>query len=295
MKDLNAVRKRFAARCRFDPLRFVMGAFPWGEKGAAAQRFPALAVCPLPEPYKSQFPKKTHGPLKWQLDFLRDLGAAMVARSFDAETNRAVAPIRMAVQGSRGSGKSTLSAWVSLWVFYCWPGSKWSVISDQLAVASWPEIGRWRCVSVFSDIGHYGNSSRRRRLVMVEGAKDHWVQGRTSRTGNAIAGNLAPLSVNGAIVDGACGLGKDDIVDVFDQQLTDGQGILLLFANPVHPSGAFYDRVEGPLRSEWGVRRVTAFECEGVANVADARRRLEEFGANDPGVRVSVLGEFPGG
>lgn len=128
---------------------------------------------------------------------------------------------------------------------------------------------------------------------MTEDADDHWVQGRTSRACDAIAGQPAPLSVNGGIVDGACRLGKDDIVDAFDQRLMGGQSILLLFAVPVQPLGAFYDRVEGPLRSEWSTRRVTAFECEGVVNVAEARRRLEAFGANDPGVRVSVLGEFP--
>lgn len=254
MKDLDAARVDLCARCRYDPLRFVMGAFSWGEKGAAALRFPALAACPLPEPYASMFTKKTHGPMKWQLDFLRDLGTAMLERSFNAENNRAVAPIRMAVQGARGCGKSTLSAWISLWVFYCWPGSKWAVISDQLDVASWPEIGKWRRVSVFSDVGHYSNSRRRRRLVMVEGANDHWVQGRTSRAGDAIAGQPAPLSVNGGIVDGACGLANDDIINAFDQRLVGGQGILLLFAVPVQSSGAFYDRVEGPLRSEWATR-----------------------------------------
>lgn len=97
MQDINVIRARFAALCRYDPLRFVMGAFPWGKKGALRQRFPALAVCPFPEPYASMFPRKTHGPLKWQLDFLRDLGAAMVERSFNSQDNRAVDPIRMAV------------------------------------------------------------------------------------------------------------------------------------------------------------------------------------------------------
>src|SRR6266446_5117063 len=82
-KTVEASITDFAASCYADPLRFVMGAYPWGERGPLEH-----------EP----------GPDTNQQEFLNALGEEIKARHFDGQ--HPVMPIRMAETSGHDTGKT---------------------------------------------------------------------------------------------------------------------------------------------------------------------------------------------
>ncbi|MCP4338987.1 MAG: terminase, partial [Desulfobulbaceae bacterium] len=71
---------------KYDPLGFVMYAYPWGVEGTSLE--------------------KHTGPDKWQRDFLIRIGQAMRDNNFDGFN--AVKAIREATASGHGIGKSAL-------------------------------------------------------------------------------------------------------------------------------------------------------------------------------------------
>lgn len=111
-----------AAECRRDPLRWVMAAFPWGEPG------------PL---------ERHQGPDTWQrevLEYVRDnLGIGR--------------PLRLAIAGGVGPGKSSLMAWLTLWAMTTMPDCRCRLTAatgPQLSTATWPEVGKWHRLSLWA-------------------------------------------------------------------------------------------------------------------------------------------------
>ncbi len=85
------------AACYDDPLRFVLWAFPWGER-------PETSLVRLPDKWRAQYPNCEYGPDVWVCELLEDIGRQVRARSFDGR--HAVDPIRMAVASGHGIGKA---------------------------------------------------------------------------------------------------------------------------------------------------------------------------------------------
>ena len=108
------------ARFYADPLGFVTYAFPWSSPGLLA---------------------KHDGPDLWQKDFLTDLGAEVKARAFDGPTP--VNPILDTVASGHGVGKSTLSAWLTLWIMSTRPRAKGTITANtahQLQTETWAQL-----------------------------------------------------------------------------------------------------------------------------------------------------------
>ena len=102
---------------RFDPLGYVMYAFPWGIPGTA------LADEKGPEP--------------WQDDILERLGNGLMS------TDEAV---RAAVASGHGIGKSALVSWIILWAMSTLPDTRGVVTANtegQLRTKTWPELAKW--------------------------------------------------------------------------------------------------------------------------------------------------------
>ena len=91
-----------------DPLGFVRFAFPWSEPGG-----------PL---------EKLIGPDTWQREFLRDLGREVRKCRFQGV--KAVKAIRMSVASGHGIGKSTLVAWIVLWIMSTRPNAKGTITAS---------------------------------------------------------------------------------------------------------------------------------------------------------------------
>ena len=90
--DFETALHREVGAFRFDPLGFVLYAFPWG-----------IAGSPLAD---------EKGPEEWQRDVLIKLGNGLVDRRLGAAESEAA---RVAIASGHGIGKSALVAWIILW------------------------------------------------------------------------------------------------------------------------------------------------------------------------------------
>lgn len=88
------------AACYDDPLRFVLWAFPWGER-------PETSLVKLPEKWRAKYPNCEYGPDVWACELLDDIGRQVRERAFDGR--HAVDPIRMAVASGHGIGSEMMS------------------------------------------------------------------------------------------------------------------------------------------------------------------------------------------
>lgn len=84
------------AKCYDDPLRFVLFAFPWGER-------PETSLVELKEPWRSRYPGCKYGPDTWACKFFDDIARDVVNNAFDGRN--AVPPLRYAVSSGHGIGK----------------------------------------------------------------------------------------------------------------------------------------------------------------------------------------------
>lgn len=84
------------ARGFYDPLRFVLWAFPWGES-------PEFSLVELPEPWASKYPGCKYGPDKWACELLDEVGRQV--RDHDFDGRHTVEPVRIAVASGHGIGK----------------------------------------------------------------------------------------------------------------------------------------------------------------------------------------------
>ena len=101
-----------------DPLAFVMGAFPWGEKDTRLEKFP-------------------DGPEPWQREILKLIKDGLV------DVNKA---IQLAVASGHGIGKTALVSWIILWAISTKPDSRGVVTANtetQLKTKTWAELGKW--------------------------------------------------------------------------------------------------------------------------------------------------------
>lgn len=119
---------------RADPLRFVELAYPWGIPGGPLAEHP--------------------GPDVWQaevLAYIRDnLGKGR--------------PLRLAIAGGVGPGKSAVGAWIINWGMATCVDCRCRITANtgpQISTATWPEIIKWQRLSVFA--GWFEPGERRLR------------------------------------------------------------------------------------------------------------------------------------
>ena len=118
------------ALCYGDPARFVLLAFPWGEKGPLAE-----------------YP----GPDAWQREFLERIGAEVKGNRFDGL--HAVPAVRRAVSSGHGIGKSTLAAWLVCWIMSTRPHAQGTITANtytQLETKTWAAVKRWMALCITS-------------------------------------------------------------------------------------------------------------------------------------------------
>lgn len=134
---------RTAAENRRDPLTFTRLAYPWQEPGPL-ERHP--------------------GPDNWQTDILGYIG----------ENVRPGNPLRIAIAGGVGPGKSALMSWIAHWGMATCTDCRGRVTANtgpQLSTATWPEMTKWFSMSLWARWFEIGD----RRIRSVEDArKDSW-------------------------------------------------------------------------------------------------------------------------
>jgi hypothetical protein len=257
------------ARWYADPLGFVMYAFPWKRPGLLA---------------------KYDGPDDWQRDFLIQLGAEVKVRAFDGHTP--VNPIRMTRASGHGIGKSTLSAWITLWIMSTRPRSKGTVTANtayQLSTKTWAQLQYWLKLCITR---HWFEISTEK--MWARDQKEAWFVSAASheeKNSEAFAGQHAHDASSFYVFDESSGI-SDKIYDVAEGGLTDGEPMEFLFGNPTQNSGRFYRVNFGSERNGWNHASIDS-RTSRFTNKAVIAEWAERYGEDSDWFRYRVKGEAP--
>jgi hypothetical protein len=255
----------------YDPLGFVLYAYPWGEGEL----------------------RHSQGPRQWQRDFLEEIGRRVRENDFDGETP--VDPIQEATSSGHGIGKSALTAWIVDWIMSTRPFARGVVTANtgpQLEGKTWAEIAKWTRLCITS---HWWQvSTGKGAMKMVHRAyPDSWrCDAQTCRKENseAFAGLHAANSTPFYIFDEASAI-PDEIWEVASGGLTDGEPMWFVFGNPTKNTGRFRECF-GKLRHRWGTRQIDSRDVEGT-NKDLFYQWIADWGEDSDYVRVRVKGQFP--
>jgi hypothetical protein len=259
-------------RCRFDPLGYVMYAFPWGRPGTA------LAGESGPEP--------------WQREVLQKLGATLHYRKACDEA------VRQAVASGHGVGKSALVAWIILWALSTRRDTRGVVTANtegQLRTKTWPELAKWHALAVNRHWFTYTATSlfysarpgldRTWRVDAIT-----WSENNTE----AIAGLHNKGRRAFALFDEASSI-ADGVWETIEGALTDAGTELfwLAFGNPTRTTGRFRECFAGGrFAHRWQPQQIDS-RSVSMTNKGQIETWVNDYGVDSDFVRVRVKGEFP--
>ena len=283
--DVNVGLADDMARMYASPLDFVIYAFPWDSD-------PSIQLCELEGEYAEDF-KCKYGPDRWACEFLDELGAEIEDRGFDGV--HAVDPIKMSTVSGHGIGKSTISAWLILFIASTRPHSKGVVTantSPQLKTKTWAELGKWkqRCIT-----GHwfsYNNGHGNMNLYHNQHPQTWRCDAQTCREQNSesFAGLHAANSTPYYLFDEASAV-PDAIWEVAEGGLTDGEPMFFAFGNGTRNSGTFHRSHHGN-RHRWLTRCVDSRDVQ-ITNKSLITQWLDDYGEDSDFFKVRVRGKFP--
>ena len=258
------------ASFRWDPLRFVLFAYPWGEPGELQDH---------------------SGPRQWQRDILEEIGKRLRdgATRFEA--------IQLAVASGHGIGKSALVSWLIHWALSTTPDTKCVVTANtesQLRTKTWPEVAKWFRLSIN---GYWFNVTATSIFSVDKPHEKTWrADAIPWSDGNTEA--FAGLHNQGRrillVFDEASSI-SDKIFEVAEGALTDAgtEIIWACFGNPTRNTGRFREAF-GRLRHRWTTRQIDSRTVEGTAK-DQLDKWIQDYGEDSDFARVRVKGQFPRG
>lgn len=252
-----------------DPEGFVDYAYPWGQEGTELAEI--------------------DGPRAWQREGFRDLGAHL------QNPNTRHQPFRMARASGHGIGKSAFISMVIDWGMSTCEDCKIVVTATtdtQLRTKTWPEVGKWRRLSIVNDwfttnaTSVISNDQTHNKSWRADAVP--WSEHNTE----AFAGlhNKGKRII--LIFDEASGI-ADKVWEVAEGALTDeGTEIIwIAFGNPTQNTGRFAECFTR-FRHRWNCKQIDARTVEGT-NKAEQEKWAEDWGEDSDFFRVRVRGEFP--
>jgi hypothetical protein len=266
--DFEAEMFPLAASCKGDPLRFVKLAYPWGEVGGPLAKHP--------------------GPDDWQtevLAYIRDnLGLGR--------------PLRIAVAGGVGPGKSALMAWIVDWGMTTMPDCRCRITANtgpQITTATWPEITKWRRLSLWSEWFESGD----RRIRSIDPPhRDSWRCDAITWDKNRSEAFAGFHNSGRRII-----YGFDEASAIEDPIFTASEGILsgaddteiiwVCLGNPTRNNTRFRTFFAGgsnhQLWKSWHIDTRTT----RMSNKTQIAEWIATYGLDSDYVRVRVLSQFP--
>jgi hypothetical protein len=267
-----------------DPLAFVMFAFPWRKTGTPLEHF--------------------DGPRAWQREVLTEIRDHIQSNKLRMELGEKPVLYKGAVSSGRGIGKSSLVAWLDLWMMSCHLGS--TVINTanseaQLTSRTWAELGKWHTLSINSHWfektamslrpTEWYEKALKTQLKIDTGYYYAQAQLWSEERPDAFAGahNHHGLLL---IFDEASGIPKP-IWTVSEGFFTEPvlHRYWFCFSNPRRNIGSFYECFNAN-RKFWNRRTIDSRTVEGTdRNVYD--EIIATHGDDSDEARVEVKGEFP--
>jgi hypothetical protein len=267
-----------------DPYKFVMFAFPWGQKNTPLAHF--------------------SGPRTWQKDILCLLRNHIRANREKDAQKLAMETLRSAVSSGRGIGKSALVAWLVLWMLSTRIGSTTIISANseaQLRSVTWAELTKWAAMAINA---HWFEVSATKlwpakwltELVerdLKKGTRYWAAEGKlwSEENPDSYAGvhNHDGMMV---IFDESSGI-PNSIWDVaagyFTEPILDRYW--MAFSNPRRNQGYFYECFHSK-RNFWVGKMIDSRTVEGTdPNVY--KQIIDEHGEDSYQARVEVKGQFP--
>lgn len=273
-----------------DPLGYVMFVFPWDTDET-------IRMVELAPEYRDRFPGCTHGPDKWACEFLDELGEKIRKNRFNGKD--AVPPLRFSTASGHGIGKSTLVAWLIMFILDTRPYSMGVVTAntgDQLRTKTWAELAKWHSRAITSHFWNYtsGKGSMGIHRIGSGDVKEKWkCVAMTCREENseAFQGLHAANSTPFYIFDEASGI-PDPIWEARIGGATDGEPMSFDFGNPTRKSGYFFENCIGKSRHRFSVRSIDSRSVH-LTNKVEMEEWRQDWGEDSDLFKVKVRGEFP--
>lgn len=267
-----------------NPFAFVMFAFPWGKKGTPLEKFT--------------------GPRTWQKEEMLQIAAHVQENKRLMAQGKEPKVYKSATVSGRGSGKSTLVAWMNLWMMTCHRGSSSVTTANteaQLKSKTWAELGKWHTLLVNSHWFEKSVMGLKPAPWFEEALKEqlkidtgYYYANATlwsEENPDAFAGhhNMAGVLL---IMDEASGI-PQAIWGVSEGYFTEPtlHRYWLVFSNGRRNTGAFFECFH-KFRKFWHRRHIDSRTVEGVA-LAVYAEIIEKYGEDSDEARVEVKGEFP--
>lgn len=270
---------------KYDPLGFVMTAFPWGEKGTPLEHYP-------------------DGPRKWQKRVLKKLGEHLRAQQRNIDTKQDVTPLQLAVASGRGIGKSALYGMLSTFTLSCWWGATVIITANtenQLLTRTWPEVMKWYRMSINSgwftatatkiSPNTWFKDALEKQMRLDTSYYYAQVQNWSEENPDAFAG---VHNMNGLVLlmDEASGI-PTKIWDVSKGFFTEPTVLQahIAFSNPRRTDGAFFECFNKN-RAYWDTEHIDSRTVEGT-NPTIYQQIVDQYGEDSDPARVEVRGLFP--
>jgi hypothetical protein len=252
----------FAKETAYNPLKYVLAAFPWEEDGTL------LAL--------------HQGPDTWQTRLLEMMGTTLSDPS---------ASPRFAVASGHGVGKTAMAAWLILWFLATRPHPQIVVTantSTQLATKTWRELSKWLQLSIFHDTFTWTATRCYHRQAQPTwfAAAVPWRADRPEAFAGTHEEHVLLLMDEASAID-------DLIWETSEGMMTTPGSLWVAFGNPTRATGRFRECFPGGrFAHRWQHLRVDSRD----AKMADSRlieSWITDYGMDSDFVRVRVLGEFP--
>ena len=246
--------------CYEDFHRFVMFAFPWGEAGTELAEY--------------------KGPDEWQLVVMECVKIHL--------QNDPMAIYRDATASGHGIGKSTLCAWIMLWMMSTRPHLNGIITANtwtQLKTKTWRELAIWHKRL----INRHWFKWTETRFFHVEHPETWYCSPipNSEHNSEAFAGQHGRHTL--IIYDEASAI-PDKIWEV-SGGVNDPRVFWFVFGNPTQNSGRF-KQCFGRFRNRWITRHVDSRDCK-MPNQKELEADVEEWGEDSDYVRVRIRGVFP--
>ena len=261
IEDELALRAEIA-KCWDDPLRYVMFAFPWGEKGTSLEKFP-------------------DGPDEWQKKQLNDIRDHI-------RSGKDIA-LRDATTSGHGIGKSAETAWIILWFVSTRPNCAGRITAGtqaQLTNTTWRELSVWHKRALNS---HWFKWTAT-RFFALESPETWGVSAVpwSEHNSDAFAGLHAEHVL--VIFDEASTV-ADIIWEVTEGAMTTPGAFWFVYGNPVRNTGRFRECFRA-MRHRWNNRKIDSRTCR-MTNKNEIDQWEEDYGEDSDFFRVRVKGMFP--
>jgi hypothetical protein len=256
----------------YDPLGFVLYAYPWGKPG------------PL---------EGFDGPLQWQRDFLTEWGEEIKKRDFDGFT--AVDPLLFSTVSGHGIGKSALCAMIVDFIMSTRPFCKGVVTANtapQLETKTWAEIAKWSKWLINAHWFRVTTGRGAMKMVHVDHDEAWRVDGMAWREhkADAFAGQHSATSTSFYLFDEASSI-PNAIFDTARGGLTDGEPMQFLFGNGTKNSGYFFD-THHRYKHRYICRNIDSRTVE-ITNKGYLQDIIDDYGEDSDTAKIRVRGMFP--